>query len=351
MTRRAFFALLLAFASHTFGADTLRVGVKIAEPFVVQEADGEWSGLAYWLWQSVARDLGYEFVAKEYDLAGLLDAVERGEIDVAVAPLTVTAERSAKMDFTQPFFIAGLSVAAPAEREMGLLGYVRQLITVEMIEAIVTLVALLIVVALAMWLVERRRNPEQFGGGAARGIGEGVWWAAVTMTTVGYGDRAPTTGVGRTLAFVWMLVGIMFISSLTAAIASALTVSRLSFGVENLADLRDRHVGVVEGSAAERALQENRVAADAAPTIEDLFDRLEAGDLDAVVYDAPIVRHQIKKRNLVGKIKTVDLESTPGYFAFALPLGSPLRKPLDAALLLRINDDEWRRLRFQYFGE
>jgi ABC-type amino acid transport substrate-binding protein len=351
MTRRAFIVLVIAISSHSFGADTLRVGVKVAEPFIIHETDGEWSGLAYWLWEGAARDLGYAFVAKEYDLAGLLDAVERGEIDVAVAPLTVTAERSSTMDFTQPFFVAGLSVAAPAEREIGLLGYVRQLITAEMIEAIITLVALLIIVALAMWLVERRRNPEQFGGGAARGIGEGVWWAAVTMTTVGYGDRAPTTGVGRTLAFVWMLVGIMFISSLTAAIASALTVSRLSFGVENLADLRDRRVGVVGGSAAERALQESRVSADAAPTIEELFDRLETGDLDAVVYDAPIVRHQIQKRKLVGDIKTVDLESTPGYFAFALPLGSSLRKPLDAAILERINDDEWRRLRFQYLGE
>jgi hypothetical protein len=36
-----------------------------------------------------------------------------------------------------------------------------------------------------VWLLERRKNPEMFGGGTVRGVGHGIWWAIVTLTTVG----------------------------------------------------------------------------------------------------------------------------------------------------------------------
>ena len=49
---------------------------------------------------------------------------------------------------------------------------------------------------------------------------DALWWAVVTVTTVGYGDRFPTTGGGRTVAVVLMLVGIGLIGVLTATVAS-----------------------------------------------------------------------------------------------------------------------------------
>jgi voltage-gated potassium channel len=52
-------------------------------------------------------------------------------------------------------------------------------------------------------------------------IGLGVWWAVTTVTTVGYGDVVPTTVGGRIVASLLMVVGIGFISILTATIASS----------------------------------------------------------------------------------------------------------------------------------
>jgi voltage-gated potassium channel len=49
---------------------------------------------------------------------------------------------------------------------------------------------------------------------------ECLWWGVVTMTTVGYGDAAPVTSGGRTLAAIFMLVGIALLGVVTAAIAS-----------------------------------------------------------------------------------------------------------------------------------
>lgn len=51
-------------------------------------------------------------------------------------------------------------------------------------------------------------------------IGDGMWWAVQTVTTVGYGDLVPHSTAGRLIAALVMLVGISFLAVITAAIAS-----------------------------------------------------------------------------------------------------------------------------------
>src|SRR3954452_24189351 len=52
-------------------------------------------------------------------------------------------------------------------------------------------------------------------------IGSGLWWAVQTVTTVGYGDRVPETAPGQFLAAVVMLLGIGFVTVITASITGA----------------------------------------------------------------------------------------------------------------------------------
>ena len=59
-----------------------------------------------------------------------------------------------------------------------------------------------------------------FDAGEFHSIWDGVWWATVTVTTVGYGDLYPKTVGGRLIGIIVMLVGIGFLSVLTATIAS-----------------------------------------------------------------------------------------------------------------------------------
>jgi voltage-gated potassium channel len=57
-------------------------------------------------------------------------------------------------------------------------------------------------------------------------VGGGLWWAVQTVTTVGYGDHVPSTAAGQILAALVMLLGIGFITVITASITSTF-VARL----------------------------------------------------------------------------------------------------------------------------
>lgn len=76
-------------------------------------------------------------------------------------------------------------------------------------------VALMMFGSLAVLSVERE-SPD----GNIKTMGDAVWWSFTTMTTVGYGDHAPTTGLGRMIAVGLMLSGIALLGVVTANIAA-----------------------------------------------------------------------------------------------------------------------------------
>ena len=71
-------------------------------------------------------------------------------------------------------------------------------------------------------------------------FGNGIWWALVTMTTVGYGDMVPQTTSGRLLAAIVMLSGVVLVSGFTAAVSSKVITNRLKEG-RGLSKLRTKH--------------------------------------------------------------------------------------------------------------
>src|SRR5215218_5071653 len=91
-------------------------------------------------------------------------------------------------------------------------------------------------------------------------VGLGIWWALQTVTTVGYGDVVPTTVAGRTVGGIVMVIGIAFISFVTAGVTSTL--------VQRAAR---------EGSEADRVAREE-IAERIVDQLTELGKRLDAVD-------------------------------------------------------------------------
>ena len=220
------------------------VATRQAPPFAMKGPDGRWIGLSIRLWGEVGRSIGVTTEFDESSLADMTDGVADGRFDAAVAALTTTPKREAKIDFSHPFYTTGFGIAV-RQGGSNRISILYAILTWDFVQAIAALFTVLAGIGVLFWLAERRQNPEQFGGPALKGIGPGLWLAAVTMTTVGYGDKAPQMRVGRIIALVWMFAAILIISTFTGMIASALTSQRLAGTVEGPDNLGKVVVGSI----------------------------------------------------------------------------------------------------------
>lgn len=330
-------------------AKTLIVGVKEAPPFAMQRADGSWHGISIDLWRDIAAELGLTYELHEFDLQGLLDGVEDRSLDLAVAALTITTEREKVMDFTHAFYTTGFGIAVAHSRKGGWFGFMRLFLSWQLLQVIAGLLLLLLLVGVLVWLNERKKNPQQFGGGL-KGIWSGFWWAAVTMTTVGYGDKAPRTVGGQLLALVWMFAGLIVISSFIAAITTALTVSQLTSAISGPDDLTRSWVATVPGSTSERYLRQHRIALKLYPTPLAGLQAVAGGEADAMVYDAPLLRYLVSTE-LQGKIDVLPVTFDRQMYGIALPTASPLREPINRVLLAEIRQPRWQEILYRYLGK
>jgi voltage-gated potassium channel len=88
---------------------------------------------------------------------------------------------------------------------------------------------------------------EQHAPGATiHGFGDALWWAIVTVTTVGYGDTAPVTAGGRGVAVVLMLTGIGLVGVLSATVASYFVGQRAELDMTELHRRLDRIEALLE---------------------------------------------------------------------------------------------------------
>ena len=344
------FLSVKALAQDDSGApDKLLVGVVDAPPFSMKTPDGRWEGLSIELWRAVAKELGVEFELREYNSEQLLDAVNRGEVDVIPA-LAVTEQHEIITDLSHPYLRSGSAIAVSGGvTEHSWLRFAGHLVSLNLLPVIGLLILLSLTAGTIVWLFESRRSPEMFGGGTVRGVGHGIWWAIVTLTTVGYGDKAPKTFGGRMVALIWMFASIILIAGFTAAITASFTVGELRGKVRGLSDLPGVRVGSLAQTESFGFLAKRGIAVLPFENAQDGLQAIVDKKIDAFVFNESILKH-LARTEFPGRVHVLTGTFDHYYVSMAVPSGSPLRERLNRALLKIITADDWPRLMEFYLG-
>jgi len=342
-------SFLLSNALFAQSDSVLRVGVKQSAPFIIKSDDGKFSGLNVDLWESIADEKGYEFEYVEFEtVVEAMDKVSEGkEVDLCISPLSVTSERIKTLDFSQPTYISNLVVVQYNKSKNAVWLFIKRLFSVEFISAIGFLLIVLLIVGCFLWLAERNKNPEQFRSGI-RGLFDGLWWSAVTMTTVGYGDKYPRSVAGKVIGTVWMFAAIIVISSFTASIASSLTLTQLDKNIKGLNDLRNFKVGTVNASSTDEFLSNHKIKHKTYKLVDDVVDALERHEIDVILYDEPITRYVITERGLEDKLDVYSEAFFTQYYSFAYPKSSKLVDSVNIELLNQLESLKWDSKLQQY---
>ena len=325
----------------------LQIAVREIRPFAFPTPAG-WSGYSIDMWEKAANALRipYEYV-QVATVKEQLDAVRSGRTDAALGAISITAEREAEFDFSVPIYDSGLQVMVRPQ-STGIWRQMLKLFSSTVLFLLLGLVVLLLVVGHIVWLVERRRN-DHFPKAYAAGVWEGIWWAIVTLSTVGYGDRTVSTKTGRVVAMVWMLVGVVLVAQFTAIITSTLTVERIYSDIRGVQDLYDKDVVTVADTSASRFLDAQGIAGQRVPDVQQAFDAVRSGQAAAFVYDSPVLRYYAANEG-AGEVEVVGPLIQPQGYGMAFPSGSPLVAPLNLEFLRLRENGTAQDLDDRYFG-
>ncbi|MEN7546576.1 transporter substrate-binding domain-containing protein [Rapidithrix thailandica] len=340
-------SLSSSFLSQSFAQDTLRVGYSPSPPFVTTTANGSVEGISVWLWEKIADDLNITYQLEEMHLKELLAKLETGEIDMSLNPLTVTSERNEVIRFSYPFFVSNSTIATRSQSTFEQsIAFITSFFSFNFFSAVMALFVVILFFGFFVWLFERKQNPEEFQPGI-EGVWSGIWWSAVTMTTVGYGDKSPQTTGGRLVALVWMFTAIVIVSGFTASIASALTVNQLSWDQNKVEDFKEIQVGTVVSSATQEYLDKKFFkSVNSYLNIDEGLQALEKGEIRAFMYDEPILKQKIYGDSLYSTIEIMPIKFNLQFYSygFSQQVDYDLREQISGRIIEMTERAEWNIL-------
>jgi polar amino acid transport system substrate-binding protein len=330
--------------------ERLKVCIKPVEPFVF-ERNGQPVGYSIDLWERIAKDanLPFDFV-KVKTVGDMLEALKTGKADVAVGALSITAERERFIDFSHPFYESGLQILVGAQGPASTWSVVKGFLKPQLVKTIGILLLALLTISHLLWLLERNRSPEAFPPRYKNGIVESMWWSLSILISGGCENKTPVGLAGRLLAIVWMLAGILLVSYVTASVTTAMTVSSLTSDINGPGDLPGQIVGTVKGSTAANFLADRRVELKPFTTIDEAYTALAKRQVNAVVYDAPVLQyHTTKDRG--SREKVVGRLFQRQNYGFGLRSDSTHRKAINQTMLQLKESGFFDDLQQKWFGE
>ena len=320
----------------------MTVGVSSLSPFAIKtetDSGNDWDGVSVQLWREIAEDLDIQYEWREIEQDETASRLRSGDVDVVISAIA-TPEGEQQVDFTQSHYISSLGIAQPRQRK--LLDTVSAVLSPRFLKTCLWLSLVLLAVGALVWLFERSQNDDMYATSPAQGLWDSFWWAGVTLTTIGYGDKAPITIGGRIVALLWMLVAIGLTSTLTATITSVFaqdTTGTLS----KVADLKSMTVGTIKDSSAADVLQQQQIATQSFDGPQSGLRAVDEGELDAFIYDAVLLRY-LNQNEFSNRLAVESTGLQSAHHVFAMAEDAAMLETINAQVIEAQTEADWPSL-------
>ena len=327
------------------------VATRELTPFVMTDGNVK-TGFTVDLLNDIAKHTGWTYTYLDSDnVQILLNTVAAGRADMGASAVSITGDRARMFDFSQPILNAGLQIIAPignTERaHPGLVDFVKLLFSHSMAVWLLAALALTVLPAHIIWLLERGNADSMVSKSYFPGIFQAFGWGLGMLSAAPL--DSPQRWPIRAVTILWTFVSIIFVAYYTAILTTNLTVARINSEIKSPADLIGKPVCTVTGTTSAAALTKLGVGFTGAPKIDECFRGFESKQFEAVVYDAPVLQYYVTHKgagiaDLAGPVfKDED-------YGVVFPIGSELRRQFDDALLAVQEEGEFDRLKTKWFG-
>ena len=326
----------------------VKIGVYINPPFVMKEGDG-YTGMAMELWQKVASEMAFVPQYREFaNPAELVKAVAEGTVDVAASNVSITTSHARMVDFTQPWFDAGLRVMVHAGSNVGLMEVIGGMRDAGHLANFAWLAIAILATTVLITAFDRRLDAE-FHKRWRDGLAEN-FHHVIALAIKGEANRKNLFGwAGRIGEGLWLLFSVAVIAYVASSITSVMTAAHIANRINSVSDLQGRIVGVRRGSVAENAMKTFDVRARTFNHLAEAADALVRREIAAVVDDNPLLEYFTHTHPDL-PLDVVGNTFHPDKYGFAFIPGSALTKPVSLRIVGLEENGEVEKLRARYFG-
>ncbi|KAI8567927.1 hypothetical protein RHMOL_Rhmol02G0159100 [Rhododendron molle] len=291
--------------------------------------------------------LPYEFYPKNDTYEALVESVINKTYDAVVGDITILANRSKYVEFTQPFAESGLSMVVPAKPDeskawMFMKPFTKEMWTVTFIVMVYTMVI--------VWFLEHQSNPE-FRGPWKDQLSTALWF---TFSSLFFAHREKIqSNYTKVVVVVWLFVVFVVTSSYTASLTSMLTVPLLQPTVTDIEWLRRSNATVgCDGDSFVKDYLRNVLRFENVIEVgnqENYPKKFKSGSITAAFLELPYEKVFLKE--YCDEYTATGPVYRFGGFGFAFQKGSPIAKDFSEAILTISENGDLKRLEERWFNQ
>lgn len=266
-----------------------KVGIGLSDRFIERNSDGSVSGFEIALWEEIAKNLEIKFSYQQIEpFSRVLEELKNGQIDIALAQISMSRDRADFAEFSHPYFVSSLAILTTERSDRPLVKTMRPLFTPIVGKTILIFIFIMFMFGNILWFAEQGKH-SFISKHYFPGIFQAMWCAFAIQSTIGFGDIIPHRWIARLISIPIWICGLFLVAIITAQLLAAYTSEQYLSPIHNYRDLRGKVIATEEGSTAAKIadtlgskqiilVQEN---------LKDLYPRLEEGKIDAIIFDYP----------------------------------------------------------------